>query len=162
MIAKISVTPSVHICRPPLRTRDKAREDSGSTVGFLLASICGQCIITKSPEEPHDFYARAQALEASVKGTGASTRADLLKDEIERLLLIAEAIWEIIKEKHDLDDAELLRHMEEIDLRDGKLDGRVAPTEPGLCPRCQRKLAKRHPSCIYCGASISDRSPFAR
>ena len=87
--------------------------------------------------------------------------SQFLKAEIERLLMITEALWDILAEKFDLPEEELLRRIHEIDRRDGKLDGRVAPEPPDLCPKCNRTLDKKRPYCIYCGQAVA-RDPFER
>jgi hypothetical protein len=73
-----------------------------------------------------------------------------LQFEVERLRIVAEALWHIVHEKLGLDEKELIRQMTAIDLEDGKLDGRVAPTPPAPCPKCQRTLAKNRPRCLFC------------
>ena len=75
--------------------------------------------------------------------------------------MITEALWTILKEKHGYGDDELVRRIEEIDFRDDKLDGRVAPSPPKPCPKCNQPLAKRRLSCIYCG-TVTTRDPFER
>ena len=94
---------------------------------------------------------------------GGSKSSDIshLQQQIEHLLMITEALWTILKEKNGLDDQELLRQMVQIDLRDGKLDGRVAPTPPEPCPKCQRIVAKGSVRCMYCGEPLA-MNPFAR
>ena len=84
-----------------------------------------------------------------------------LEAQVERLLMITEALWTILKEKHGLDEQELLRQMVQIDLRDGRLDGRVAATPPEPCPKCQRTVAKRSVRCMFCGEPLMT-NPFAR
>jgi hypothetical protein len=84
-----------------------------------------------------------------------------LKLEIERLLLLSEALWTILKEQHGFDDEELVRRMVTVDLKDGKLDGKVAKTPPSPCPKCKRPVAKRHIRCIYCGELVPP-APFSR
>ena len=74
-----------------------------------------------------------------------------VEHELERLLMITEALWTILKEQHGYDDAKLQQIVTDIDLRDGKLDGRVAATAPATCPSCHRTLNKKRPRCIYCG-----------
>jgi len=81
--------------------------------------------------------------------------------DVERLLMITEALWEILKEKHGYTDDELMRRVALIDLRDGKLDGKVACAEPMQCPKCHRVLNKRHVRCIYCGVEVAQ-NPFQR
>ena len=56
---------------------------------------------------------------------------------------------------------ELLRQMVQIDLRDGRMDGRVAATPPEPCPKCQRIVAKQSVRCMYCGEPLL-MNPFAR
>lgn len=80
-----------------------------------------------------------------------------VRHDIERLLMITEALWGILKEQHGYTDAELFRRVMAIDLRDGRADGRVAPTPARECPHCHRPMTKGRPVCIFCGrASMMD------
>ena len=91
----------------------------------------------------------------------AKTIAQAARADIERLLMITEALWQILKEQHGYTDAELFRRITEIDLRDGRADGRVAPSPPRKCPHCDRVMVKNRPICIFCGKpSLVD--PFER
>jgi len=91
----------------------------------------------------------------------AQTEVEALRFDIERLLLINEALWSILKEKTDLQDADLIRRIADIDLADGKLDGRKAKSPPRPCPHCQRVLAKHRPRCLFCGKPV-EAAPFER
>jgi ribosomal protein S27AE len=84
-----------------------------------------------------------------------------LRGEIERLLLITEGLWRILKEKLACDDNELIKQITVIDLEDGKLDARKPATPPVPCPKCGRVLAKHRPRCLFCGEPIV-MDPFAR
>jgi hypothetical protein len=86
---------------------------------------------------------------------------DFLKSDIDKLYLVTEALWRIIKEKNNLEDEDLAELVSAIDLQDGRLDGRVAPGEPETCSTCGRVLSRRHPACIYCGTPVRY-SPFNR
>jgi ribosomal protein S27AE len=86
---------------------------------------------------------------------------EALRFDVERLLLITEALWSILKEKTDLKDEELIRRIAEIDQADGKLDGRKAKAPPRPCPHCQRVLAKHRPRCLFCGKPV-ETTPFER
>ena len=109
-----------------------------------------------------DAANRVEASSARAAARDTKTEVNMLKCEIERLLMITEALWTIIKEKSGCDDRELVKRITEIDLRDGKLDGRVAVKKGPLhCPRCKRTLSKRIPVCIYCGTAVA-KDPFAR
>jgi hypothetical protein len=94
-------------------------------------------------------------------GEKPSAEIEELKLQIERLLITTEALWNIIREKHGIEDEELARQMVQIDMRDGKLDGRVAKAPPVNCPKCGRVMAKFRPRCIYCGEPVPPQ-PFAR
>lgn len=97
----------------------------------------------------------------SPSGEDLRAQITLLRADVERLLMVSEALWRILQEKHGLKDGELMRRVEDIDLRDGRLDGRVAPTEPLACPKCGRTLFKRRPACVYCGQGV-EVDPFQR
>ncbi len=110
------------------------------------------------PSSPlHDPVAMQSAREASSEARRAGSKAEQLQFDVDRLLMITEALWMIMKEQHGYDDAELQRLVTEIDMRDGKLDGRVARTAPVKCPKCGKTLLKKRPRCIYCGHAAPPR-----
>lgn len=98
---------------------------------------------------------------------GAESRAyargqiDALRYDTERVLMITEALWELLKQKHGYTDEQLLEQVRRVDGQDGRLDGRVERSQPTQCRTCGRNLSRRRPTCIYCGA-VSDRDVFAR
>src|SRR5436190_16199238 len=95
-----------------------------------------------------DLLRPAQPLPPSRSDSGdlAQVRAD-----IERLYFITEALWRILKEKHGLDDQEIIRQIATIDMEDGKLDGKKPVQPPKPCPKCGRTLVKQRVQCMYCG-----------
>lgn len=107
-----------------------------------------------------------EAAKAAAEAGGAAARAGTevthLRREVNRLLMITEALWEYIREREGLTDEHLVAKIDEIDLRDGALDGRVEKVPPVDCTACGRTLAKRQPVCIYCGTDAESRDPFAR
>ncbi len=68
--------------------------------------------------------------------------------------MITEALWDILKEQHGYTDEDLTKRVQQIDMRDGKLDGRVAPSGVRSCPSCKRPVSGRHLMCIYCGHAL--------
>lgn len=76
-----------------------------------------------------------------------------LEDRIDALSLACHAMWEILKEKHDVTTHELENKIEQLDLMDGKADGKLKNTATN-CPDCGHKLSKRHSNCFYCGSAI--------
>ena len=101
----------------------------------------------------------------SVSRAATDVRAqnEIIQCDVEKLFMLTEALWTILKEKHGCTDAELVQRVQEIDLRDGKLDGKVAKVNPD-CPKCRRKLMGKRPVCLYCGAEVArvDLQPFSR
>jgi hypothetical protein len=104
-----------------------------------------------------DPVAMQSAQEASSEARRASTKAEQLQFDVDRLLMITEALWMIMKQQHGYDDTDLQRLVTQIDMRDGKLDGRVARSEPVKCPQCGKPLLKKRPRCIYCGHAAPPR-----
>ncbi len=93
---------------------------------------------------------------ASASARDAKTEVGILKAEVDRLLMITEALWTILQEEHGYDDDILVNRINEIDLRDGHLDGRVAKQGgPAKCQNCQKSLSKRHHKCLYCGTDVT-------
>lgn len=105
--------------------------------------------------------AQSTASEAKAEAQRARTEQELLRADVERLLMITEALWAFVKKEHGYSDEDLQDVIAQIDLRDGGLDGRVAQDPPQNCPQCGRVLAKKRPFCIYCGSAVQ-LDPFAR
>jgi uncharacterized paraquat-inducible protein A len=84
-----------------------------------------------------------------------------LKADIERLLLVTEALWKIVQEKLGLDEKELLKQITMLDMSDGRLDARKGKEAPKMCPKCNRALPKRRPRCMFCGEPVM-MDPFQR
>ncbi len=95
--------------------------------------------------------------------TDVRTQNEFIQCDVEKLFMLTEALWTILKEKHGCTDAELVQRLQEIDMRDGKLDGKVTKVKPD-CPKCSRKLMGKRPVCLYCGAEVAwvDLQPFSR
>jgi hypothetical protein len=107
--------------------------------------------------------AAGQAAAAGAAGEVRRVRTEVegLEYDVERLLMVTEALWTILKEHHGYDDNELIRRVAEIDVRDGRLDGRLAKQPPPGCPHCNRTLIRRRPFCMYCGKPVAT-DPFQR
>ena len=100
------------------------------------------------------------AVEAGGKAGRATSEVMQLRREVNRLLMISEALWELVRDREGLTDKDLVRKIDEIDLRDGVLNGRRAQAPPTDCDQCGRTLPKRQPVCIYCGTDAGNRDPF--
>ena len=87
--------------------------------------------------------------------------AAMLRADIERLLMITEALWSMMKEQFEYTDQHLMDRIVEVDAKDGRVDGRVAAQPPRACPKCARPSSRKRPVCMYCGQGIPS-DPFAR
>jgi len=92
---------------------------------------------------------------AKSKASQAAERVRILEANLAKVLMINEALWEILRDKLGLTEEDLNAKLYEIDMRDGVLDGKNQRSI-AECPSCQRKVSPRHPACIYCGQIISD------
>jgi len=104
---------------------------------------------------------QAAASEARSKAQDAMTQVSFLKRDVERLLLIAEALWILLRRSTGYTEEDLNNLIAEIDLQDGRLDGRVAKQEITRCPNCQRPMSTHRNLCIFCG-QVVQHDPFVR
>jgi hypothetical protein len=98
-----------------------------------------------------DLDAEFRAMGAEDQARRTSERMDEVDVDIERLLMLTEALWSMIKEEHGYEDEALVQRVLEIDARDGRIDGKLAVDRPADCPHCQRPLVKNRRYCLYCG-----------
>ncbi|HEX5009986.1 MAG TPA: hypothetical protein VFY71_06260 [Planctomycetota bacterium] len=82
----------------------------------------------------------------------ATQDIESLQAELQRLTLACAALWSLVKE-HGHTDEELLARMQELDLRDGKLDGRIT-ADAVTCAGCGRKTKAGRRTCLYCGKDL--------
>lgn len=100
-----------------------------------------------------DTAARIDALQAKAEARDASREMHLMHAEINRLYMITEALWMVLRDFGDYDDKTLTDMVADIDMRDGRLDGQSnVKHKPDHCTKCNRVQLRHHPLCIYCGA----------
>lgn len=107
------------------------------------------------------FSYRPFAADTGQAAPGGGTRRGISEIEarLDRTLLTCEAMWTILRDKLGVSDVELVERINELDLSDGKLDGKVRKTAVA-CPSCHRTISPRFPKCMYCGQPIVH-DPFA-
>jgi ribosomal protein L32 len=106
---------------------------------------------------PHMHAARdakQSAMRASSQADRAMERSLEAEFEVERLRLVTQAMWEFLKDQTDVTDSDLEARIQEIDLRDGKNDGKL-DRQIAVCGQCHRKTGVRaHRLCFYCGSKL--------
>jgi hypothetical protein len=98
--------------------------------------------------------ASGEAARASSEAQRARSRASEIEAKCDRALLVCEALWTLLRDKLGISEEELVERVNQIDLSDGVLDGKVRKPNAHACPSCGRTIAKRFPKCIYCGQPV--------
>jgi PHD/YefM family antitoxin component YafN of YafNO toxin-antitoxin module len=99
-----------------------------------------------------DLAARNAAREAKTDARETKSDVYFLKQELERQMMISEALWRFVKKEFELSDKDLFEKVLEIDAEDGRVDGKVSRQEgPKKCRVCDKTLPNRKNFCIYCG-----------
>jgi hypothetical protein len=104
-------------------------------------------------------HAEVSRGEARRRARSAHTKSREVEDRLDRAMLACEAMWTLLQDKLGLTEEMLLERITQLDLSDGKLDGKVVrPVAP--CPHCKRPNSARFIHCVYCGQALP-RAPFA-
>lgn len=113
-----------------------------------------------------ELHQNHQIREAHYRGVRGERKADAVSEELaelearlERLVLLNLALWSLLKETNGLTDDALAARVREIDLLDGRLDGKARPPAEN-CAECGRALSRKHSRCLYCGREPSAPDPF--
>ena len=88
-----------------------------------------------------------------------------VNDRVERLVLVTEAMWELLSERFELTAADLAEKVRKIVARYGNVDGRrgEAAGKPRIrCSACQAAIPLGKTRCQFCGAAASqvEEDPF--
>lgn len=82
-----------------------------------------------------------------------------LRRHVDRLTLACQAMWELIRERGIVTEDELNEKILEVDLRDGRADGRIA-SQIIPCPKCGNNTNSRRQQCAICGAPLKKKHLF--
>jgi hypothetical protein len=98
----------------------------------------------------------AASAEATAQRVGS--RTEEVERRLERLVLISEALWTLLRERTGIEEREFLDRIRELDLSDGHRDGKVRRPVTD-CPSCGRVVSTRNVRCLYCEAELT-RPPY--
>ena len=101
------------------------------------------------------YDAQTEAAGARSRATQVSHEIDDLRMKVDRLSLACQAMWELLRDDGAFEEERLLGKIQEVDLRDGRADGKIGAS-PIACPDCGRMANSRRRACMYCGASLRD------
>jgi hypothetical protein len=82
-----------------------------------------------------------------------SVKLNDVDDRIDRMLLLIEAMWSLLKEQ-GFTDEQLAGRLAELDHGDGVGDGRRTP-QTSDCRECGSKVAAGLTACQFCGAAVA-------
>ena len=105
------------------------------------------------------MHASAEAAQAGGEARRARTGLDELEARLDKTELVCEALWTLMRDKLGIADEQLVNRINDIDLSDGKLDGKVRRSATP-CAKCGRNVASRFARCMYCGQPMA-KQPFA-
>jgi hypothetical protein len=106
-------------------------------------------------------YALTTAAQAESAAREAKTDVEIFRHDIDRLLLITEALWTFMKEQHGYTDDVLVKLIQDIDHQKTTATGVSIKNPPVSCPACQRLNNPTRIFCMYCGKALPT-NPFAR
>lgn len=97
----------------------------------------------------NDAHHKAGYAEGVAKNANAEIK--ILNEKVDSLSLAVLALIEMLGDVGFTKEM-ILKKIESIDLRDGKLDGKLQ--RENRCNNCGRVVAGRHTHCIYCGEPV--------
>jgi hypothetical protein len=97
--------------------------------------------------------ARHTAEDARSAARNAESQTHDLKRKMASLTITCQALWEILADRLNIPEDLILQKMQEIDLRDGKMDGKISTTLVS-CPACARTNKADRKQCLYCGTDL--------
>ena len=111
-------------------------------------------------EYAQNFIAQVDAQHARDVARESAMSSDKTRKNTERLYLVVQAMWELLKDKAGLTDADLDAKVQEIDMRDGRRDGQDSTqTAPLTCRQCGRTILSGQAQCSWCGTQ-AEGGPF--
>lgn len=113
---------------------------------MFYSSLSGMGLSTTKGRAAHDVT------EARFDANEAKSEADLLKHDIDRLMMITEALWTFLKKEHGYSDDKLVQAVGAIDLRHSGADKDAQEK----CPTCGRMVSAHRRLCLYCGNPVPE------
>jgi hypothetical protein len=108
-----------------------------------------------------NLYTMTTATQAENAAREAQSRLESMKHDIDRVLLITEALWTFMKEQHGYTDDTLVQLIQDLEHQKTTALGTSIKEPPVTCPSCSRPNTATRPFCMYCGKPLK-MNPFAR
>ena len=113
-------------------------------LNFLTGYVLGERAASRAAT-----FSRNAGAAAGSTGAGQMYDLDL---RVDRLLLVVDAMWSLLRE-NGYSDEDLAARIRELDESDGVLDGKRTQ-QPSRCPSCQSMVQPGRATCAFCGAAV--------
>jgi hypothetical protein len=130
-----------------------------SIIADILGGLLGGGIGAGSATPLSLASTSMNASDAREAARNAQDKANEIRDRFDHLTLVCMAMWELMKES-GVTDEQLAAKVKDLDLADGKLDGKYKPCLVSQCPQCGHVMSRRHSKCLYCGHENLETKPF--
>lgn len=108
-----------------------------------------------------DIESTREQLDVAVGANDALREIVLWQGQrLDRLELLFEALFRGFEQTGAVDRATFAKMVEQVDLADGALDGKIGPDQAAYAPkcgRCGRPTSPLRPACLYCGQPAQGR-----
>lgn len=94
---------------------------------------------------------------AQSEASQAAFQSNKLKEQVDKLSFVVEALWSIVKSKTGANEEELKKLFTEIKTKNS------ADSEFGTtlkCKGCSRPVSSRSKMCVFCGSKIENENIF--
>jgi hypothetical protein len=109
----------------------------------------------------YNSFTATAAASAESAAREAQTKVEVFQHDIDRLLLITEALWTLAKREHGYTDDVLVGLIQDIERQKAAANANSTKDAPAPCPSCGRLNTATRSFCMYCGAPLPAK-PFAR
>lgn len=96
--------------------------------------------------------------QAKTDAGNALTQTRALQEHLDQLALATAAMWSFVREKLEVTEDEFAARMVEIDMLDGRRDGKMSRAA-APCAKCGKALSGRRMRCMFCGELRKDVFP---
>jgi hypothetical protein len=105
---------------------------------------------------PADILRKDQLKDAQGLAQQTSVENQRLRDELHRITIIAQAMWELLRDKTGATDDELKKKIIDVEFEKAK-----SYTSSTLkCKSCSRTVSIKSKTCVFCGEKIEHKEIF--
>jgi hypothetical protein len=117
-------------------------------LSYLLGGYCYDPITGQAP------IVTGEDTEARASARRLEHRAEAVAEDLATIALVDKVILRMLIKKGICTEKEFADLFAEIDLEDGKADGKLSTAPPRDCPNCGKRMPQNRTVCIYCGHQI--------